>query len=459
MKKKLFSALIAGLLCLCFCGCSAVESYIDGLLGSESGVGTGVQSGLPSSGGSTVTEEEELAVAPATDFEYKVRESGVTLTKYLGSAERIIVPDTVEGASVVAIASGAFENSSEIKELVIPDSVAAVGHGALSGCTKLEVLSLPYAGGEEDSHSYIGYVFGANKPSENAKTVPNTLKELTVGGSKIVDDAFYGMERLKKLKVKDSVKEIEKGAFADLDSLETLTVPFIGGTAEDTAPFGFIFGGDSYGDNRKVLPSSLRYVTVTGETKVLPYDFYGAERLSIIDFCGTVTSVGEYAFAKCEALKKATGLDKVKTVGQYGFAYCKSLTELSLPLVSRVENNSFYGCLSLKGVTLSEELDYIGECAFAFCESVYEITLSEALKALERRTFYGCSGLVSIDIPEGVETLGDEVFCGCTALKKLSGGEGVNSVGEKAFEFCPKTMKKELKNGSFLATWFENEGK
>ena len=172
MKKKLFSALLAGLLCLCFCGCSAVESYIDGLLGAESGVGTGVQSGLPSSGGSTVTEEEELTVAPATDFEYKVRESGVTLTKYLGSAERIIVPDTVEGASVVAIASGTFENSSEIKELVVPDSVAVVGHGALSGCTKLEVLSLPYAGGEENAHSYIGYVFGATSVTFSALTSP-----------------------------------------------------------------------------------------------------------------------------------------------------------------------------------------------------------------------------------------------------------------------------------------------
>lgn len=459
MKKKLCLALLGVLLCFSLCGCSLVERYIDDLLGTESN-STVVQSGLPSGNESTVVEEEEeLTVAPVTDFEYKVREGGVTLTKYLGSAPRIIVPDTVEGASVVAVASGTFDNSAEIKELVIPETVLEVDHGALSGCTKIEVLTLPFAGGEEEAHSYVGYVFGANKPSDNVRTVPETLKELTVGGSKIANDAFYGMEKLKKLTVKDSVTEIEKGAFEDLVSLEVLTVPFVGGTAEDTAAFGYIFGGESYGDNGEVLPSTLRSVTVTGEAEILAYAFYGADRITALDFCGTPCSVGEHAFAKCEGLKKVTGLEKVRSAAQYCFAYCKSLTELQLPLVSKLENNSFYGCLSLKGVELSEELDQIGENAFAFCESVYSITLPESLKSLERRTFYGCSGLTAVDIPSGVEVLGDEVFCGCTSLKTLSGGEGVRSVGENAFEFCPESMVKKLESGSYLANWFENEGK
>ncbi len=64
-------------------------------------------------------------------------ENGVIITSYNGDDERVVIPETIGGQPVIAIAKGAFSNKS-MKELVLSKNLLTVADGAFVGCSKLE---------------------------------------------------------------------------------------------------------------------------------------------------------------------------------------------------------------------------------------------------------------------------------------------------------------------------------
>ena len=74
-----------------------------------------------------------------TDFIAINAEGGVSITAYLGTSDNVVIPDTIGGKSVVAIASGAFSGKS-IKRVVLSKNVKTVADNAFKNCKKLESL-------------------------------------------------------------------------------------------------------------------------------------------------------------------------------------------------------------------------------------------------------------------------------------------------------------------------------
>ncbi len=120
--------------------------------------------------------------APASDFDYQLLDSleGVVLLRYIGKGQEIILPAEIEGFPVQRIEGRAFY-STNVKTVVIPDSVVSMGReafaqcsnlvsvrlspamrvisgGAFSGCSKLENVLIPAVGGHHDFQSL--QVFG-----------------------------------------------------------------------------------------------------------------------------------------------------------------------------------------------------------------------------------------------------------------------------------------------------------
>lgn len=116
------------------------------------------------------------------------------------------------------------------------------------------------------------------------------------------------------------VTSIGDSAFSSCNSLEEITIPFVGEVAGKTAsdtyqyPFGYIFGVSSYTGGTAVkryyygsstssttsttyyIPSSLRKVTVTGGN-ILYGSFYGCSSLTSINIPANITSIGSSAFS------------------------------------------------------------------------------------------------------------------------------------------------------------------
>ena len=67
------------------------------------------------------------------DYEYSVLNDGtVKITDYNGGAEKVEIPEMIDGRSVTSIGNYAFEYCENITSVTIPNSVTSIGEYAFS---------------------------------------------------------------------------------------------------------------------------------------------------------------------------------------------------------------------------------------------------------------------------------------------------------------------------------------
>ncbi len=107
--------------------------------------GSGIRVGL----GSRVTAEGELTLyaqwekwADASDFTYgRSPYNTVYIRKYTGNAEKLVIPERIEGMPVTDIYGGAFEGAG-VCHLILPGTMRNVAPGAFAGCENLQTLTV-----------------------------------------------------------------------------------------------------------------------------------------------------------------------------------------------------------------------------------------------------------------------------------------------------------------------------
>ena len=295
-----------------------------------------------------------------------------------------------------------------------------------------------------------------------------------IGGAAVValGEAAFANATVRAVYVPDSVRSIEKGAFAGASALVTLRVPFIGDGGENSH-FGYIFGADSYEYHAVKVPATLEVVIVGAAESVAENAFASCKSLCAVVLPNTVRSIGKFAFYECFGLVYADLGGSVAEVGNYAFGYCSSLFSLSLVGAERIGFGALYGGKSLYSLTLSvvgesaesnrflgyifgaESADYnddfvpvslrelslvdcdeIPDRAFASCAYIAKFALGEGIESVGVRAFYGCRSLKSIDMPESLTMIGDDAFFGCDNLEAVDFGAGVESIGMQAFYGC-----------------------
>lgn len=101
--------------------------------------------------------EAELAAGgaektPQTSlFSYTLSEQGATVTAYHGEEAHVVLPERLDGHSVIAVADRAFAGCQSLQSVTLPEGVLRVGWFAFSGCTGLTCVTLP------ESVTSIGY--------------------------------------------------------------------------------------------------------------------------------------------------------------------------------------------------------------------------------------------------------------------------------------------------------------
>ncbi len=76
----------------------------------------------------------------ASLFEYEDVDGGVSITGFNGSDEIVVIPQSIDGKSVVSISKDAFVNNSTIRGLKISDMIHTIGDSAFMNCLELEVF-------------------------------------------------------------------------------------------------------------------------------------------------------------------------------------------------------------------------------------------------------------------------------------------------------------------------------
>lgn len=155
--------------------------------------------------------------------------------------------------------------------------------------------------------------------------------------------------------------------------------------------------------------------SAVGTTKA-PWAEYLTEITSLVIEDG-VTSIGDYAFTGCSKMTQVSVAGSVSYIGEYAFAET-GLTGVNLPQsVTEIDRYAFYGCSNLTTVVLPSQLKEIDTATFAYCQSLTSITLPNTLESICSDAFLLCAALPKISIPASVSYIGMAAFTGCSNLK------------------------------------------
>ena len=164
---------------------------------------------------------------------------------------------------------------------------------------------------------------------------------------------------------------------------------------------------------------------------------------SVIPDDGSVTAIGDFAFAQCQKIEEITIPQGVTEIGDTAFAGCHSLADVTIPNgVTVIEPNTFAACPSLTEITIPQNITTIEYNAFAVC-GFTEITIPKSVTSIGESAFRGCSDLSVLTVEAGnpvyhsagncvIETASKTLAVGCRASVIPDDGS-VTAIGESAF--------------------------
>lgn len=380
-----------------------------------------------------------------------------TITGYSGNATALYIPGEIDGHEVVAIGDRAFENRTDLRTVMIPDSVTEMGGYAFNNCTNLSNVTLSKnlesmgssAFGNCDGLTQIeipksldiggNYYLGAFSDCANIKKV--TFER---GTTKIASNLLCGCTGIEKIDIPDTVKVIQVCAFKECKNLSTVNIPDSVIEIE-----GWAFESCSV----------LTKIDIPNQTlSIAGAAFRNCTSLTDIHLPSMLKAISSSTFEGCKKLTTINFPSALTMIGNSAFSGCESLPEAILPSgVEKIESNAFKNCKAMKKAAVPDTVSSIGSSAFYGCEALADITLGSKLKKIESQTFYGCTALPSIMIPYNVTTIGDSAFVNCTKLTQITVPRNTTSIASNAFSY-PKKMTMYGPSDCYAQTYASGKG-
>ena len=236
--------------------------------------------------------------------------------------------------SVTSIGVLAFYNCSGLTSVTIPNPVTEIGYSAFSGCRGLTSVTIP------TSLKTIGERAFKDCQSLTSVAIPNSVT--TIGES-----AFYNCSALTSVSIGNSVSSIGNSAFYGCGGMTSIVV------ASGNTTY------DSRGNCNAIIETASNTLIAGCCNTVIP---------------GTVTAIGDDAFAYCSGLTRVTIPISVTTIGHDAFRYCKGLSSVTIPnSVTSIGDMAFLECSGLKSVTIHGSVTSIGDWAFRGCSGLTDV--------------------------------------------------------------------------------------
>lgn len=464
------------------------------------------------------------------DFSYKILSDGTAmLTRYRGKKKTLKIPRKLGKRKVTQLGTYIVD-SGKTKTVVIPETVKSFSDETFinNGVKTFKVSAKNKYFSAENGVLYnksksVIVKYPEGKKIDSTYTVKSSVKE-------IADRAFDSL-KIKKVNLPEGLVKIGMRSFADCPMksikfpstlqvigelsfvdcpLESVTFPASLKTIGKRA-FCYFDWDDDESSKKSTLVSitlnegletiakeafsgtSLKTVTIPSTVKKIAYDAFECKKLTeykvaesspyySADKDGILYNKSRTKIICVPKGKKLTGkytvADGVQEINKYTFSN-KGITELVLPdSVTKLGEESFYGCNKLKSAVFGSGLREIGESCFENCEKLSKVNFNKGLKTIGERSFANCgltsielkegletvkkdafgmnniksaklpntikylsgfshTALKEIDVPESVETIGADCFSMCWNLKKITLHKGLKKIGETAFFYCP----------------------
>ncbi len=264
-----------------------------------------------------------------------------------------------------------------------------------------------------------------------------------------------------------SIKVFAKTESSDVFEMNGTTLVKYTGTAKTVSVSDTVkvIGEEAFAGNEYVteikLPSSVEEISYRA--------FADCPSLEKITMSDNVVSIGSGAFSNCVALKEFTIGTNCKEIGYGAFAGCDSLATLKVSdkntyfmfkdgLLFDDEGKDLYCVLkgaNLTSVTVPRTVVNIMPYAFWGCDTIKSISLSEYIDYLEDYSLANIQNLESIVIPYSVEGIGLKAFADCVNLKDVTIHPTVKTIHESAFDGCVR-LNIIAEEGSTAYKFYEN---
>lgn len=316
------------------------------------------------------------------------------------------VPSQINGYKVVGIASNAFSGHSEIKHVVLPNTVTWVGEKTFYNCTNLAKFTWSKNLSEVGVDAFLNTAFYNNllKDTKSIFDLPSGLliyvgKDYLKPNTAMISDSIaeadinviktkYGASEIKKFS-EMNIKNIASGAFKDNDKIVYIDLP------EGISDISNSTFENCY--NLKGLNAMHGKVS-----SIRQRAFANCYQLADIDLPDNLTLIGDEAFSGAGLVDKIPNISSAKELGSGIFSYCENLESVNYTGTS-VPDYTFLGCKKLSQITwgdnstaTKDKIDFIGIGAFQ--ETAF----------------------TSFVIPKNILTILDETFQGCDKLHTVS---------------------------------------
>ncbi|MBO5336187.1 MAG: leucine-rich repeat protein [Lachnospiraceae bacterium] len=359
---------------------------------------------------------------------------------------RVEIPD-----GVTTIESRAFD-SSNLKEVIIPDSVISIGEDAFYYCSNLTNVTLPKS---LETIGDAAFAYCGLTSVEIPKSLQScsdggafgycdNLSEITFeeGTTKIVKNLLEACSGLTRIEIPNTVSVIEENAFGNCINLKEIIIPY-------------------------------------GVKEIQRGAFHSCDSLKEIVIPDSVTSMGSNTFYMCTNLSDVTLSKSLQTIGGGAFAYCSNLMSIEIPKslqqcnlndelggafyncdnlsqitfeegTTKIANNLFTFCTSLTNVDIPNTVTVIGEGAFTACINLEKIIIPDSVISIQERAFDECNALLEVEIPNSVVEVGDYAFRWCEKLESVNLGTGITEISCGMFKNCSSLERLELPNNIIM---------
>ena len=349
--------------------------------------------------------------------EDEIKYDDSNLSKFIDEEGRLRLPE-----GVPEIGWDAFHDCTKLTSVTIPGSVESIGYRAFSGCTKLTSVSIPGSVKNIDLMAFEGctslksvsFSEGVSRIKWDAFRDCTSLTSVKIPGSvfMIGDEAFKGCASLTSVSIAEGVISIDSGAFYGCTSLTSVSIPGsitsigkrafskctslreiqYGGTTTQwlfelagfaSVPRNIVIhcaDGDAQPISRRITE-----IVIPGDVKGISCDaFNGYRMLTSVGYAGTMeeweAAAGKANILSCipvTEVKCADGVWELPAIlverGTLVKCLDKDAVNVTVPDGVTEIDWAFYGCTSLKTVSIPGSVRHIGYGAFEGCSSLKEI--------------------------------------------------------------------------------------
>ena len=419
------------------------------------------------------------------------------------SLSSISIPDTLDGHSIIGIASNAFKDAAKLKTVEIPSSVQTLADKAFDGCKGLDevtvnsndtvfngepflntrtaddpiVLYAPNRSSTAKEHSdnyyYLFFIpLTAELPDDTDYRYLYRINKINDEEIELVE--YLGDTTVEKLTIPESIDgrrvvELSAKLFHLCKKIYYLSIPrYVTTIGYDALPKYTTYYDIS--DNNSVFKSEIdpgyrpADTSRPWETLDARSDIYSKDGLTFIRYAagdGTRHSPG------VDARRQYSVLNGVTTIAEGAFKNSSThINTINLPnTVTTIGDDAFNYCLNLRTINIPSSVTSIGDNAFMNCRSLPNI---DVYGSLGDKIFWGCIKLSEINIKgSGNYTIGSQAFSRCNSLNFVTDeNDSITDIGANAFEYCANLSVIEgagivdkIKNNNLISTELIPEAK